>query len=166
MTQNVIITHAGFGYRTKAMEGTSSFLVAMRGEELDVATLDAESRKRGEQVGAWGEPTARPVDPNPDTQPLEPAPFTTVDELSAWLKATQPNAPDTVSMVGPEDGADVVARATLLLQAESDATGGKPRKSVREPLEAIIGAQDGGEAKAQADTVAAAKAAAAASAKA
>lgn len=161
----VVIRHAGFGYRTKDMDAVAPHLVATRGEELDVSKLDTESRERGEAVGAWGEPTEPVTAPDSTGASHEPAPFTTVDELSKWLQAHEPNAGDTVSLVGPEDGPDALKRAQLLLDAEADATGGKPRKSVREPLEAIIAANDGGEAKAQADAAAAADAKAKADAK-
>lgn len=166
MGTKVIIRAAGFGYRTSDMKEGTPHLVATRGQELDVSKLDAESKARGEKYGAWGEPTEQVEAPDSTGADLEPAPFTSVGDLSAWLAKHQPNAGDTVKLVGPEDGPDAAKRAQLLLDAEADATGGKPRKSVREPLEAILDAQDGGEAKAQQAAADAAKAKAEADAKA
>lgn len=55
------------------------------------------------------------------------------DALVAWIRDQRPTAAAVVAAAG--DDSD---KAEALLQAEVEATGGQPRKSVKEPLEKII----------------------------
>jgi hypothetical protein len=56
-----------------------------------------------------------------------------VGELTGWIKQSKPNVDDTVALAegDPE-------RAQRVLDAETAATGGSPRKSVQEQLEKVV----------------------------
>jgi hypothetical protein len=56
------------------------------------------------------------------------------DELVAWIRDNRPNAGEVVARAGDDPD---MARA--LIEAENEASGGDPRKSVIEPLEKIAG---------------------------
>lgn len=96
-------------------------LDAYRAERGDQEALQrhqqrvAESRSKGDVVDVDA-----PVDGS-------------VSDLTAWIKDSKPNADDTVALAegDPE-------RAQRVLDAETAATGGKPRKTVQEQLEKII----------------------------
>lgn len=106
--------------------------IARRGDSISVTEEESE---RGDALGAFV-----------DSPGLEaPAPAETkeglilseagVDELVAWLEEKKPNVKDTVEAANGD-----IEAARRILEAESIATGGDPRKGVAEGLGAILNA--------------------------
>lgn len=97
--------------------------IAMRGDEVELSDEDLARAKRFDALdtGDSGESGA------------EPSATSDVQSLARWIQEDKPTVDETVDKAEGDP-----AKATTLLEAESVATGGDPRKGVVEGLEDII----------------------------
>lgn len=109
--------------------------VAVRGETVKLAPHDYTRAVKFDAIVAQGETPESPSGGvpgwDPNTQSLDAA---TVEDVSLWIQREKPTVPQVVE----EANADP-ALAQKLLDAENHATGGKPRSTLEEELQGIIG---------------------------
>lgn len=140
----VQIKHAQFLYYVEGEKGVSKRTgdevitlaprIAHRNDIVDIPR--DEDIERGELHGAFytEEDYAQEAAPEEEgaEEAVEPtSEGQTHDELVAWIRDEKPTAPQVVA------AADSPEKAQALIDAETEASGGDPRKSVIEPLEKI-----------------------------
>lgn len=112
---------------------------ARRHQRVDIPLEDEVAR--GEALGAFfteeelAAAEAAASESPPATQPSgvpEDLNFDDNDMLVNWLKTAKPNATVVVAAAGDDPD-----KAIALMDAEEEATGGQPRKTVMEPLQKI-----------------------------
>jgi dTDP-4-dehydrorhamnose reductase len=102
-----------------------------RGEALGAFFTEKElAMVRGQQAVAEAGGVPESGEPGEVPEGLD---FDDHDALVAWIRTQKPTAAAVVAAA--ENDSD---KAEALLEAENEATGGQPRKSVKEPLEKII----------------------------
>ena len=121
---------AMFGYDPDPDTGVSK--EAFRGDVVDLGKEDVE---RGIEIGAFVEDFSTP-DPEAEGVDLV-IDFETasVGEIEEWIREDRPTVAETVEIA---DGSPAIAEKVL--EAETSAYSGEPRKGVVDGLSAILGA--------------------------
>lgn len=142
----VKIKHAQFLYYVESpVPGDKPALgrrIAMRNEIVDIPR--DEDLERGKAADALVE-TSQLTDDNEaaeedaasESPPAEGLNFDSQDELVIWLQENKPTVPQTIAAA--DGNAD---KAEALMDAEEEASGGQPRKSVMEGLQKILDAAE------------------------
>lgn len=110
--------------------------LAMRNDIVDIPR--DEDVKRGEEAGAFyteedfAEEEQEGTEEEEEAEPGPDPDGASHDELVAWIRDERPNAATVVAKAENDS-----AKARALIEAENEASGGDPRKSVIEPLTKI-----------------------------
>ncbi len=107
-------------------DGTIGLLSRGSDRPKDAAAGELE---RLDGLGAFPAPSATAPATGPGTGDAPSTP----DGVGAWMRETKPKVSEVLEMVG-----DDAALAEAALAAESEITGGEPRKSLAEKLTAIV----------------------------
>jgi hypothetical protein len=134
------IKHAQFVYsveqeapdRSGEMRPRLGRRVAMQGETVDIPR--EEDIERGEEFGAFmtDEDFAAEAEGEEEEEEPEPESEPVYDQLVIWIRDEKPTATKVIAEAkGDPD------RANMLMDAEEEASGGHPRKTVMTELEKI-----------------------------